>query len=74
MAYNRHKIVRWLEANGFAPERRTGGHLVLVRGEHRVSVQAHGRTDMAPNVLASLVRTVSVALHLPRRYLKRAWR
>lgn len=74
MAYNRHSIVRWLESNGFVLERRAGGHAIFFRGPHRVSLQAHGRTDMAPNVLANVVRVVSEATGIPRAELKKTWR
>lgn len=74
MAYNRHGIVRWLESNGFALERRAGGHAIFFRGAARVTLQAHGKTDMDANVLAAVVRNVSDATGIPRAELKRAWR
>jgi len=50
------ELLQKLEANGWKLDRINGSHHIMVKGKNTLSVPVHGKKDLPPGTLNSLIK------------------
>ena len=59
--YNAKQIIKALIKRGFIFDRQSGSHAIYRKGESRVTIPNHGKKDMAPGTLRSILAEAKIS-------------